>query len=167
MLKNILCTFLFFVAFFLSLFVKVINTDIDQDSFLEDNTTLPIEYLLQGGFSKINQHLLLNNEFMVTSLMRHRSCHQGKIYITPLFRNSEGVTVLQEKIVTEGDDFYFLYQGKIYDSFPSLRFWAGMNIEKMGNIFDDKETPLEAHYVLAVVERGPCNLKNTLNWQEI
>jgi len=158
---------MFCFILFLSLFTKVMNTDIDKDSFLEENVSLPIERILHSGFSKIDQYLLLNNEFMVTNLIKYQGCDQGMLYITPLFRNSEGVSVLKEKIVKKDDSFYFLHKGKVYDSFPSLRFWTGMNVEKIGNIFDNTGSSLESHYVLAVVERGACDLKNTLNWQDI
>lgn len=167
MKKNVLFFILFFILLLVSLSLKVMNTDIDKDSFLEENASLPIEGLLEHGFFKVEQYLLLNNEFMVTSLVKYKSCNQGSLYITPLFRNSEGVSVLKEKIVTEADNFYLIHKGQVYDSFPSLRFWTAMNIEKISNIFDNADFSLEAHYVLAVVERGSCNLKNTLNWQDI
>jgi hypothetical protein len=167
MLKKMTRVLMFSIFLFFSLALKINNTKSSLDGTSKENLKSPIERLSNNGFSKIDEYMPLNNDFVVTTSAKYEGCDRGSVFFTPLFKNSEAVSVLKQKILKENDRIYFVYRGKIYDDFPSFVFWMSTNLEKITEIFNQSNGLRASHYIVAVIERGSCDLKETVNWKEI
>ena len=162
MIKDYIVLSVFILMLVMSLSLKIVNVTGGDTSKSSDITVM--DSFFNVGFIQEDRFNILNNDFMVTSLLKSPGCNTGSIYATPLFRNAEGVAAIEQNIMKKNDVSYFVYNGQIYQSFPSLQFWIGTNLKKAIGFFKDN---VRSHYVLSIVETGTCDFENTLNWQDI
>lgn len=155
MIKNICGIFCFILVLFLSLSLKISSTHHDPIHNQKSDIDRISERMLNYKWKEYDRINLLNNDHLIATSYFHDFCSDSSLYTVPLYRNSENVPVVEKRLVKNGNNLAFIYNGKSYNQFPSLTFWIGQNFQRLYGLFGSKN--INSHYVLGIVtNKGSC-----------
>ena len=107
------------------------------------------EVMLHYNWKEHKRINLLNNDHLIATSYFNDFCPDNLLYTIALYRNSENVPIIEERLVKNKNKLAFIYNGKSYKAFPSLTFWLGQNFQRLYALLGSKN--LNSHYVLGIV----------------
>ena len=149
MIKNIFATSCFVSVLFLSLGLKISSTHHNPINNQKSDIKKIAERMLNYEWTKYSRINLLNNDHLIATSYFNDFCPDKPLYTVALYRNSENVPVVEERLVKNENNLTFIYNERTYTEFPSLTFWFGQNFQRLHTLFGSKN--LNSHYVLGIV----------------